>query len=279
MGHGANDEEKTFMKHSEQNSDWLEVSTFFVRNRNALVARADFSGLYVDYYLHLAQFSLRPSPEHDMLFKDALAAFVLHCATRPWNETVAWTINIQDPLLNIFVTGTNLEGSVTGQVFTEEVRQREGNLFCSDVVRGNEEPRRSLVDFHSADIIAAAEHFYAQSEQRPARYFQTGDEDLVLIVAESDCDLDWLGALNDSVVKVLDEKEELSLLEQRRFKWWCGCTQQRMLEVLAPSHQMDPEAIFAGEDVVRINCPRCGGRHTVTKEALEAFISDSEGVW
>ncbi len=253
-----------------------KVRTSFVRERNALVARADFGGLYVDYYLHLAQFGLRPDPEHDMLFKDALAALALHCATRPWNETIAWTINLQNPLLNIFVTGTNVEGSIAGQVFAEDVRQREGNLFCADVVCGNEEPRRSLVDFRNADIMAAVEHFYAQSEQRPARYFQIGDEDFVLVVAEPDCDLDWLGALDDNLVKVLDEKEELSLLEQRRFKWWCGCTQERMLEVLAPSYQMDPEAIFAGHDVVRISCPRCGGRHTITKEALEAFISDSE---
>jgi molecular chaperone Hsp33 len=31
----------------------LEVRTFFVRGRNALVARANLSELYVDYYLHL----------------------------------------------------------------------------------------------------------------------------------------------------------------------------------------------------------------------------------
>jgi molecular chaperone Hsp33 len=200
----------------------------------------------------------------------------LHCATRPWNETVAWTINLQDPLLNIFVTGTSIDGTVTGQVFTEQVRRRNGNLFCADVVRGNAQPRRSLVDFRTTDMMAAVEHFYVQSEQRAARYFRIGDDDFVLVAAEPGCDLDWLGALDEKTVKVLDEKEDLSLLEQRRFKWSCGCTQQRMLEVLAPTYQTDPEAIFAGQDVVRISCPRCGGRHTITKEALEAFVLDSE---
>jgi molecular chaperone Hsp33 len=259
----------------EKNSDGLDVRTYFVRERNALVARADFGGLYVDYYLHLAQFGLRPAPEHDQLFKDTLAAFALHCATRPWNETIAWTINIQEPLLNIFVTGTNIDGSIAGQVFTEEVCRREGNLFCADVVCGNEEPRRSLVDFRGTNIMVAVEHYYVQSEQRPARYFRIDDDDFVLVVGEPDCDLEWLGGLDGNAMKIVDEKEVLSLLEQRRFKWGCGCNQQRMLEVLATSYQGDSEAIFAGEDIVRISCPRCGGRHTITREALEAFVLDS----
>src|SRR5512134_3288508 len=95
------------MSELRHDPDGLEVRTYFVRGRNAVVARAEVSDLYVDYYLHLGQFGLRPAPEHDVLVKEVLAAFALHCATRPWNETVAWTINLQDPLLNIFVTGTS----------------------------------------------------------------------------------------------------------------------------------------------------------------------------
>ena len=37
----------------------LEVRTHFVRKRNALVARADFGELYVDYYLHLVEIGRR----------------------------------------------------------------------------------------------------------------------------------------------------------------------------------------------------------------------------
>lgn len=263
------------MSDSAADPEGLEVRTYFVRGRNALIARADFGELYVEYYLHLAQFGLRPHPDHDTLFKDALAALTLHCATRPWNETVAWTISLQNPLLNIFVTGTNLTGAIVGQVFTEQVRERKGNFFCVDVVRGSEVPRRSVVDFQTTEMLAAVEHFYSQSEQRPARYFRISEENITMIVGQPDCDLAWLGALNEKDVRVLDEKEELSLLEQRRFQWSCGCTQKRMLQILAPSHQHDPEMIFAGEDVVRISCPRCGGRHAITREALEAFVSDS----
>ena len=53
----------------------LEVRTYFVRNRNVLLARADFGELFVDYYLHLSANRVAVAPAHDALFKRALAAF------------------------------------------------------------------------------------------------------------------------------------------------------------------------------------------------------------
>ena len=98
----------------------LEVRTYYVRSRNALLARADFGELYVDYYLHLSAQGIKVQPEHDALFKRALAGFTLHSASRPWNELTAWTINVQSPLVNLFLTGDNETGAVTGRVFEVE---------------------------------------------------------------------------------------------------------------------------------------------------------------
>src|SRR5262245_6868758 len=96
-----------------------EVRTWFVRGRNVLLARGSFTDLYVDYYLHLADQALKPAEAHDSLFKRALAAFTLHAASRPRNELLAWTINIQEPLVNLFLGGDNGTGTVVGRVFTE----------------------------------------------------------------------------------------------------------------------------------------------------------------
>ena len=40
----------------------LEVRTYFVRNRNAMLARADFGDLFVDYYLHLSANQIKVAP-------------------------------------------------------------------------------------------------------------------------------------------------------------------------------------------------------------------------
>lgn len=250
----------------------LEVRTYFVRGRNALVARADFSDLYVDYYLHQGQHSYQHDPLHDEMLKEALAAQTLHCASRPRNEVSAWTIHFQDPLLNLFVTGNNWLGTVVGQLFTENVRDKGQNLFLADVVRGTEAARRSATEFAGADVFRAVESYYEQSEQRPARYFRHGPEDFVMISAQPACDVEWLAGLDDEQVRRIDQEETLALLEQRFYRWECGCTQERMLAALAPVMRSDPEGLFGEETLVRMSCPRCGARHIITRETLEAFV-------
>lgn len=251
----------------------LEVRTYFVRNRNVLLARADFGDLFVDYYLHLSANQIHLAPEHDAMFKRALAAFTLHCCSRPWNEMTAWTINFQAPLVNLFLTGDNETGAVTGRVFEENVKRGPENLFFADVVRGTQPKRRSAVTFDGNDPLAAVEKFYSQSEQRGARYFQLGEEDFALITEHPDTDLAWMRGLTTDAVRKLDETETLVLMERRIYRWHCGCNQQRMMEVLAPSMKQDPEALFGDDPKLEIRCPRCGARHTITRESLEAFVA------
>src|SRR3954467_12039012 len=183
----------------------LEVRTYFVRNRNALVARADFGELFVDYYLHLSANQIHVEPEHDAMFKRALAAFTLHCASRPWNEMTAWTINFQQPLVNLFLTGDNETGAITGRIFDENVKEGPENLFYADVVRAGQAKRRSAVTFEGRDPIPAVEKFYSQSEQRGAKYFQLGEEEFALVTEHPDCDLPWFNSLNPEKIRALDE--------------------------------------------------------------------------
>lgn len=251
----------------------IEVRTHFVRSRNVLVARASLTDLYMDYYLHAADQNLKVAPEHAEIFKRALAAFTLHCASRPWNELLAWTINFQAPRLNVFLTGDNGTGAITGRVFTENVRELPENLFYSDVVRGAEPKRRSAVAFAGTDPIAAAEKFYAQSEQRLARIFALPDEDFVMLVEHPDCDRAWLESVDAATVAKLDQTETLALLERRIQRWHCGCNERRMLEVLAPTMRQDPEALFGPDPKIEIRCPRCSARYAITREAMEAFVA------
>jgi len=253
----------------------LEVRTYFVRERNALVARAEFGELYVDYYLHQGQYGYNHAPQHDGLLKEALAALTLHCASRPWNEAWAWTIHFHRPLINLFVTGDNRRGIIVGQIFTENVKDDGRNLFCADLVRERDVSRRSTIEFVGNEPFSIVEEFYSQSEQRPARYFRNGPEDFVMVSAQPGCDLAWFHDLDDEQVRRLDDTETLSLLEQRSYRWGCGCSQERMFSILGPMMRTDPEALFGGEVLLRISCPRCGALHTITRESLEAYVAET----
>jgi molecular chaperone Hsp33 len=266
------------MSESNEQPEGLEVRTHFVRGRNALVARADFGELYVDYYLHLGRFGYRPAPLHDSMLKEALAALTLHCASRPRNENTAWTFHFHQPLVNLFVTGDNVRGAVVGQLFTDNVKEDGRDLLMSDTVRGDprrgyQPPRRSVVELTDPEVFRAVERYYEQSEQRPARLFRHGDEDFVMVSAHPDCDMMWFESLTDEAVRSLDRTEELSLLEKRYYRWECGCTEQRMMSVLAPSFRSNPDELFGGETSLRMSCPRCGAWYAITRESMEAFVA------
>ena len=254
----------------------VTVGTWFVRERNALLARASFSDLYLEYYLHQGQHGYHHTPAHDLLIKDAIAALTLHCASRPINETWAWTVHWHEPLLNLFVTGDNQQGTVVGQLFEENVKDDGRNLFVAVVARQGREPRKSATDFIGTDVFRVVEQFYAQSEQRPARYFRCDDEEIAMISAQPGCDVEWLASLEAATVRDLAQTEALGALEMRPYRWECGCTHERMLAVLTPLMRDDPDALFLGEPSLRMSCPRCGARHTITREALEAYVVRTE---
>lgn len=254
----------------------VEVRTYFARHRNALVARATFSELFAAWYLHRMDCGIRLPPECDNAGRDALAALTLHCAGRPRNETCAWTVHFREPRMNVFAAGDNAAGTVVANVFTENVREIETGLFYADVIEDGRPPRRSVTGFGGGDFLAAAERFYAKSEQRPARFFWHRDEDLVMVAAQPDCDLEWLESLDAAAIATLDKDAELALLEKRLYRFECGCTQDRMLDFLAPVFRRQGDELFEGGETIRIHCPRCGERHAITREALEAHTKSGK---
>jgi molecular chaperone Hsp33 len=102
-----------------------------------------------------------------------------------------------------------------------------------------------------------------------------GEEEFAIVTEHPDCDLAWMEALTTEDVRTLDRTETLALLERRVQRWHCGCNQSRMMEVLAPTMRQDPEELFGSEPKLEIRCPRCGARHAITREALEAFVAQA----
>ncbi len=250
------------------------VTVDFVRHRNALLVQADLGPLFTDFYLHLADNKLRYTPEQAALFKTALAAFTLHCASRPHGEHLAWTINFQQPLLNLFLAGDNEDCTVTGRLFTENVKEADQNVFFSDIVpRRGAESRRSVVNFHGNDVLAAVTGYYARSEQRPVRFFETGGDAYALLVAHPDCDLPWFSSVDADGVRHLAAAETLARIQRRNYSWHCGCTQGKILGAIAPAFRADPEGLFGDGETIRVECPRCAAAHTLTREAMEAYLT------
>ena len=252
----------------------LTIRNTFVRHRNVLLSEADFAPLYVDYYLHCRDHGLHPPVELDTRFKQLLAAFTLHCAARPRNEVMAWTVRFRDPLSSFFFAGDTELGTVTGRVFVEGIREEGGNEFYQELKRPLRDLHRSFVDFEGQDAKSAVEGFYEQSEQRPGKLFFPGGDRALLFTAHPDWDQVWFDHLDDATVAKLGETEEVNLLETRLYRWFCGCSHAKILEVLAPVFQEDPDELFGEKEALQVACPRCAAGYGITREALEAYLAD-----
>ena len=55
----------------ETPEDFTIIESIFVRHRNALLLRGQFTPIYTDYYLHLMEHGIRPPAELDQMLKDA----------------------------------------------------------------------------------------------------------------------------------------------------------------------------------------------------------------
>jgi molecular chaperone Hsp33 len=267
------------LSEAEEESDFegrIAVRSYFVRERNALAVRAEFGPLYMDHYLHLMQHSIHLEPAHDQMLKDALAAITLHLTAKPWHEISAWTMNFQEPLLNLFVTGDSVHENVTGRIFTEDVKESRAGMFVSQMRSRQADTRQSIVKITGDRVFDAVENFWEQSEQRRARFFRHGEEDIVFVSAQPQCDEAWLENLDEGTIREIDEKEELSLLETRYYRFDCGCTVERIYPALAPLDEATLDDLFAGEASVSVTCPRCGAAFEVGRAGLEAFRSGVE---
>jgi molecular chaperone Hsp33 len=249
------------------------ITTEFIRHRNALLVRGTFTDLFVDYYLHLADNGIRLPPGHDRILKEGIVAVALHAASRPQQEIVAWTVNFQDPLLNVFLSGDNEDFTVVGRVFADNVRVAPQQLIYADVVRKRGQPRRSAVDFQGSSPFSAAEALYRQSEQRIGRFFDLGSDRFALLAQHPDCDELWFESVDAAALSSIDDRETVVRIERRRYTWNCGCSEDKLMRVLSPQMRADPDELFAGEELIHVQCPRCAARYTITREAMEAWVA------
>jgi molecular chaperone Hsp33 len=118
--------------------------------------------------------------------------------------------------------------------------------------------------------------YYARSEQQPVRFFDLGNDSYAMLVAQPDCDLAWFATVDVEGVRNPGAAETVGRIQSRNYGWHCGCTQQKILGAIAPAFRADPEGLFGDGETIRVECPRCAAGHSLTREAMEAYLAESK---
>lgn len=248
-------------------AEFTKVESIFVRHRNCLMVRADFTPIFTDYYLHLMDVDQRHPENLDTTLKDLLAVLTLHLTARPWAETIAWTANLRAPRVNFFATGSSTHEYIVGRLFTEDVREPDRNFLYSQTTSVGNGPRNSTIEVATTDPLEWIKHFYDQSEQRPGRAFRLPDDQYVLIAAQPDFDEEWLTNLTAEDVAKITEVEKTKTLETRKFQFACGCSLERILPTLS-AWKDKPEELFGDDATLSLQCPRCAKKYLIARGDL-----------
>lgn len=250
-------------------SDLTRIESIFIRNRNTLMVRANFTDIFTDHYLHLSDHKLKYPADLDHKLKELLVALTLHAVARPWAEVHAWTVNLRAPRVNFFATASSTHQNVVGRLFTKDVREPPQNILYTQVTEKSFETRQSSVALETEQPFEWLQHLYDQSEQRPGKIIELPDENYVLLAAQPDFDEEWFEGLTTEKVAAFAETEDLSPLENRHFHFHCGCNLARIMPALAV-WQNKLEELFQGAPEINVQCPRCGATHVVTPADFES---------
>lgn len=248
--------------------EFTTVESLFVRHRNVMAVRATLTPIYTDYYLHLMEQKLKYDPALDLKLKELLAALTLHLTARPWAENIAWTANLRAPRINLFASGSSTHETITGRLFTEDIREPDQNYLYSQTLLPGQKPSTSVIPIDSTNPLDWIAQYYSNSEQRPGRAFELPDETFILLAAQPDFDEEWLNAQTAESLLHLEKDNETKLLETRKFKFHCGCTLDKILPILG-AWKDKKEELFENDDHLKIQCPRCAASYQVTRDMLD----------
>lgn len=247
------------------NAGTAQVTRHVVLAHEAVFIRTQIDGLFAAYLAHVERWEGIPDGLAQTMMRQALGAAILHMATRPPDETVAWTLNIRQPPLNLFFTAKNIDESVVGRIFTENVRTTDASRLFVETQAPKKEATRSAIEVKGLDVLQIFEQFYAQSEQNVARFFELSEYDLLMVLGLPDVEDGWMASLDR------DSALAASMVSPRpvdvhTFTFRCGCDPDRMLAVMRGLYADKADELFQDTDRVEALCPRCGHRWWISRK-------------
>ena len=233
------------------------VERYILRHRDAMLGFGDFEALFAAYHTHVRRWNLTLDPLGTVLMHQALAGAALQLSFRIVEESSAWTINIDRPAANVFVTGGGPESMLTGRYFTEDVESTGENRLFVQRNHPQRESTRSVLTVDGVDLFEIFEQYFLRSEQLTARFVELSSSEMAAVYALPGADPDWIRGLDGASIRALRD-EAAEPIESRTFSFSCGCDGDRVARALAGMFGEDPEELFQGEPMVEASCPRCG---------------------
>lgn len=215
----------------------------------------------------------------------AMAAVTLLAATIKFEGSLILQVQSEGPIHTLVAQATNArtvrglarwQGDVPGQGSLAE-RFGEGRLVLT-VQRPNAEPYQGVVPLEGADLSAAIEGYFSESEQLKTRLWLTANDQraagllLQKMPDEGAKDEDWervemlagtltAGELRDlpseDLLYRLFNEETVRLFEPEPVSFRCGCSRSRIEDTVKMLSEEEVDSILAEQGAIEVTCEFC----------------------
>ncbi|NNF06246.1 MAG: hypothetical protein HKN21_05765 [Candidatus Eisenbacteria bacterium] len=249
----------------------VTVHRYMDNKHNAMLATGTFTALIAAFSEHANRWEAPLDGLTYTMMRQGLSGMVLHLSFRPNDENIGMTVNFKQPPINVFLSGDASESWVTGRAFVEGVKTTESSRLFMQTHRRKSGATQSMIEITGLDLLEVFEQYFKQSVQTPARFFELDKDQFAMILGLPNADRSWIENFTPDQKLFGIWKKTLEPLDQREFKFHCGCTPEKMVKAVHSIFGEDPDALFKGEDEVEVSCPRCGTRWTLTESQFNEF--------
>ncbi len=237
----------------------LKVGKYYLPDQKSLFLKVEYSDFLIDYYIHLKENGLSPSPEQDEQLKRLLACLAIHLCLRSPKETVAWTLHMQsEQPYSLFATGNAEQQYLVGHVIMEHIRRTEVNAIHSQVMTESGDSRKSVVQCLSPRVLEMVETYYSQSEQLPIRLKLSETSDTAYgLAAMPDYDEAWFKTVSFENIESLEPPQMKKMLDYE-YTFRCDCSAEKLIPYFTTLPDEQLSELYGNDEHLVILCPRCG---------------------
>ncbi len=156
---------------------------------------------------------------------------------------------------------------MAGRVFESHVQTASSSRLFLETQRPRLEPTSTVLEVQGSSVLDIFEQYFWRSVQIPTRLLALDSGEHLLVQGMPRANKKWIRGLRAE--SALEELGELESIEERAYRFGCGCDPGRILAIVHGMYQEKADDLFHGESQVEVSCPRCGRRYWITREDFD----------
>ena len=232
---------------------------------NLVVIAGNAEEIIKGYNAYNAHYKISPDKKNKEQLNLMFAAAGLVAISLPERESWGWSLSLPDSDVGLFCA-IEPEGMVSGRIIQTE---KEKNTAVVQRQKPGSEITQSNFSLKNSSPVKAAEQYFEESEQNLVRIAVNQKGDAVLIQALPGGSFEKISSLSDddliALCAKMSQNNKIKKLEEVLLFYECRCDDEMILNMITSLPEKQRKELWAGQEKLEIECPRCSRNFTLHK--------------